>query len=62
MTPHGTPPTGVLLVACGEVTQGAVQALRRLQEAGYSAALLDTVSLKGGLFRRPAGYGVPEAL
>ena len=46
MTPHGTPPTGVLLVACGEVTQGAVQALRRLREAGYSAALLDAVSLK----------------
>lgn len=46
MTPHGAPPTGVLLVACGEVTQGAVQALRRLREAGYSAALLDAVSLK----------------
>ena len=46
MTPHGAPPSDVLLVACGEVTQGAVQALHRLWEAGYSAALLDAVSLK----------------
>ena len=50
MTPHGTPPTGVLLVACGEVTQGAVQALRRLRERGgfdlLSEKLKETATLR----------------
>lgn len=46
MVSHGAPPRDVLLLACGEVTYGAKQALHRLLDAGYSAALLDVATIK----------------
>lgn len=46
MVLYGAPPEDVLLLACGEVTYGAKQALHRLTAAGYSAALLDVAAIK----------------